>query len=107
MHGNCLDCKFNFLRGELNHCEDNYTLLFTLPDSPVQLYTMELRNELVPQIEALARVLESIQTKKNRGSKRIITASIKSLTKIDFSVSPTIPSKEFTSELDKRQTANC
>lgn len=106
MHGNCLDCKFNFLRNELNSCEDSYTLLFTMSDNPTQLYTMALGGELVPQLEALARVLNSIQTQHNRGSKRIITANLKSLTKLDFSVSPIIPSKEFTSELDKRQTAN-
>ena len=107
MYGNCLDCKFNFLRKELNACEDSYTLLFALSDNPVELYTLVLKDELVPQVEALDRVLHTIQIKKNRGSKRIISASLKSLTKLDFSVSPIIPSVEFTSELDKRQTAKC
>lgn len=81
-------------------------MLFTLSDNPTQLFNLELHEELVPHVEALDRVLSSIQTRKNRGSKRIIVASLKSLTKIDFSVSPSIPSKEFTMELDKRQTAN-
>jgi len=77
-----------------------------MSDDPEQLYTICFEEELVPQVEALDRVLISIQTQKNRGSKRIINASLKSLTKIDFSVSPIIPSEQFTSTLDKRQTAN-
>ena len=77
-----------------------------MADNPTQLYTLELEGELLPQVEALDRVLTAIQTKKNRGSKRIIIASLKSLTKLDFSVSPIIPSNEFTRILDNWQTAN-
>lgn len=106
MHGNCLDCKFNFLRNDLNSCEDSYTLLFTMSDNPHQTYSMLLNGELVPQVDALDRVLQSIQLPGTRGSSRIVIASLKSLTKLDFHVSPIVPSKSFTSTLNKIKIAN-
>ena len=106
MHGNCLDCKFNFLRKELNSCKDSYHIVFTMADNPNQTYSLKLEEELVPQVVALERVLDSFQSTGTRGARRIINVSLKSLTKIDFFVSPTIPSKKFTSALDKWQTAN-
>tara|TARA_Y100000592_G_scaffold19371_2_gene29713 strand:+ start:20616 stop:20888 length:273 start_codon:yes stop_codon:yes gene_type:complete len=73
-----------------------------MADNPAELFHMELQGDLLPQAEALDRVLKALhklEVSVDRGSKRVVKATLKSLTKLDFSVSPNILSKQFTDEL--------